>query len=132
MKKVCEMLAWYKILYHLCNRERERQTLHDSKFNHKTNTTMKAIDFLTVTKMNEARYSDYILFKADEAVTVEMFGGSASPARLVSGAIPADTAMVSVYDSELLGCLNEAGAKADAVVRIEGETPYFVFIYSLE
>lgn len=132
MKKVCEMLAWYKILYYLCNRERERQTLHDSKFNHKTNTTMKAIDFLTVTKMNEARYSDYILFTADEAVTVEMFGGSASPARLVSGAIPADTAMVSVYDSELLGCLNEAGAKADAVVRIEGETPYFVFIYSLE
>lgn len=106
--------------------------MHDSKFNHKTNTTMKAIDFLTVTKMNEARYSDYILFKADEAVTVEMFGGRASPARLVSGAIPADTAMVSVYDSELLGCLNEAGAKADAVVRIEGETPYFVFIYSLE
>ena len=106
--------------------------MHDSKFNHKTNTTMKAIDFLTVTKMNEARYSDYILFKADEAVTVEMFGGSASPARLVSGAIPADTAMVGAYDSELLGCLNEAGAKADAVVRIEGETPYFVFIYSLE
>lgn len=132
MKKVCEMLAWYKILYYLCNRERERQTLHDSKFNHKTNTTMKAIDFLTVTKMNEARYSDYILFKADEAVTVEMFGGAAYPARLVSGAIPADTAMVGVYDSELLGCLNEAGAKADAVVRIEGETPYFVFIYSLE
>lgn len=132
MKKVCEMLAWYKILYYLCNREREKRTLHDSKFNHKTNTTMKAIDFLTVTKMNEARYSDYILFKADEAVTVEMFGGSASPARLVSGAIPADTAMVGVYDSELLGCLNEAGAKADAVVRIEGETPYFVLIYSLE
>lgn len=132
MKKVCEMLAWYKILYYLCNRERERQTLHDSKFNHKTNTTMKAIDFLTVTKMNEARYSDYILFKADEAVTVEMFGGAAYPARLVSGAIPADTALVGVYDSELLGCLNEAGAKADAVVRIEGETPYFVFIYSLE
>ena len=93
---------------------------------------MKAIDFLTVTKMNEARYSDYILFKADEAVTVEMFGGAAYPARLVSGAIPADTALVGVYDSELLGCLNEAGAKADAVVRIEGETPYFVFIYSLE
>lgn len=132
MKKVCEMLAWYKILYYLCNRERERQTLHDSKFNHKTNTTMKAIDFLTVTKTNEVRYSDYILFKADEAVTVEMFGGAAYPARLVSGAIPADTAMVGVYDSELLGCLNEAGAKADAVVRIEGETPYFVFIYSLE
>lgn len=93
---------------------------------------MKAIDFLTVTKTNEVRYSDYILFKAGEAVTVEMFGGAAYPARLVSGAIPADTAMVSVYDSELLGCLNEAGAKADAVVRIEGETPYFVFIYSLE
>lgn len=106
--------------------------MHDSKFNHKTNTTMKAIDFLTVTKMNEARYSDYILFKADEAVTVEMFGGSASPARLVSGAIPADTAMVGVYDSELLGCLNEAGAKADAVVRVEDKTPYFVLIYSLE
>lgn len=68
MKKVCEMLAWYKILYYLCNRERERQTLHDSKFNHKTNTIMKAIDFLTVTSMNEARYSDYILFKAEEAV----------------------------------------------------------------
>lgn len=132
MKKVCEMLAWYKILYYLCNRERERQTLHDSKFNHKTNTIMKAIDFLTVTSMNEARYSDYILFKAEEAVTVEMFGGSACPARLVSGAIPADTAMASVYDSELLECLNEAGAKADAVVRIEDETPYFVFIYSLE
>lgn len=27
MKKVCEMLAWYKILYYLCNRERERQTI---------------------------------------------------------------------------------------------------------
>lgn len=132
MKKVCEMLAWYKILYYLCSRERERQTLHDSKFNHKTNTTMKAIDFLTVTKTNEVRYSDYILFKADEAVTVEMFGGAACPARLVSGAIPADTAMVGVYDSELLGCLNEAGAKADAVVRVEDKTPYFVFIYSLE
>jgi hypothetical protein len=132
MKKVCEMLAWYKILYYLCNRERERQTLHDSKFNHKTNTIMKAIDFLTVTKTNEVRYSDYILFKADEAVTVEMFGGSASPARLVSGSIPADTAMVGVYDSELLGCLNEAGAKADAVVRVEDKTPYFVLIYSLE
>lgn len=126
------MLAWYKILYYLCNRERERQTLHDSKFNHKTNTIMKAIDFLTVTKTNEVRYSDYILFKADEAVTVEMFGGSASPARLVSGSIPADTAMVGVYDSELLGCLNEAGAKADAVVRVEDKTPYFVLIYSLE
>lgn len=132
MKKVCEMLAWYKILYYLCNRERERQTLHDSKFNHKTNTIMKAIDFLTVTKTNEVRYSDYILFKAGEAVTVEMFGGSASPARLVSGSIPADTAMVGVYDSELLGCLNEAGAKADAVVRVEDKTPYFVLIYSLE
>lgn len=132
MKKVCEMLAWYKILYYLCNRERERQTLHDSKFNHKTNTIMKAIDFLTVTKMNEVRYSDYILFKAGEAVTVEMFGSAAYPARLVSGAIPADTAMVGVYDSELLGCLNEAGATADAVVRVEDKTPYFVFIYSLE
>lgn len=106
--------------------------MHDSKFNHKTNTIMKAIDFLTVTKTNEVRYSDYILFKAGEAVTVEMFGGAACPARLVSGSIPADTAMVGVYDSELLGCLNEAGAKADAVVRIEGETPYFVLIYSLE
>lgn len=31
MKKVCEMLAWYKILYYLCNREREEQVLHPSK-----------------------------------------------------------------------------------------------------
>lgn len=136
MKKVCEMLAWYKILYYLCNRERERQTLHDSKFNHKTNTIMKAIDFLTVTKTNEVRYSDYILFKAGEAVTVEMFGSAAYPARLVSGAIPADTAMVGVYvsthDNELIGYLNEVGATADAVVRVEDKTPYFVLIYSLE
>lgn len=120
------MLAWYKILYYLCNRERERQTLHDSKFNHKTNTIMKAIDFLTVTSV----------FKAGEAVTVEMFGGAACPARLVSGAIPADTAMVGVYvsthDNELIGYLNEVGATADAVVRVEGKTPYFVLIYSLE
>ena len=98
--------------------------MHDSKFNHKTNTIMKAIDFLTVTKTNEVRYSDYILFKAGEAVTVEMFGGAAYPARLVSGAIPADTAMV--------GYLNEVGATADAVVRVEDKTPYFVLIYSLE
>lgn len=27
MKKVCEMLAWYKILYYLCNREREEQVI---------------------------------------------------------------------------------------------------------
>lgn len=31
MKKVCEMLAWYKILYYLCNREREGQVSHPSK-----------------------------------------------------------------------------------------------------
>lgn len=31
MKKVCEMLAWYKILYYLCNREREEQVSHPSK-----------------------------------------------------------------------------------------------------
>ena len=31
MKKVCEMLAWYKILYYLCNREREDQVSHPSK-----------------------------------------------------------------------------------------------------
>lgn len=29
--------------------------MHDSKFNHKTNTTMKAIDFLTVTKTKKTR-----------------------------------------------------------------------------
>lgn len=44
MKKVCEMLAWYKMLYYLCNREREKRTLHDSKFDHKTDTIMKALD----------------------------------------------------------------------------------------
>lgn len=93
---------------------------------------MKALDFLNVTKRNEVDYSSYILFNADEAVTVEMFGGSASPARLVSGAIPAGAAMVGVYEDELLGYLNEAGAKADAVVRVEDKTPYFVLIYSLE
>ena len=97
---------------------------------------MKAIDFLTVTKMNEVRYSDYILFKADEAVTIEMFGGGASLARLVSGSIPADTAMVGVYvsthDSELIGYLNDVRATVDAVVRVEDKNPYFVFIYSLE
>lgn len=106
--------------------------MHDSKFNHKTNTTMKAIDFLTVTKNERGEILGLHPVQADEAATVEMFGGSASPARLVSGAIPADTAMVGVYDSELLGCLNEAGAKADAVVRVEDKTPYFVLIYSLE
>ena len=31
MKKVCEMLARYKILYYLCNREREDQVSHPSK-----------------------------------------------------------------------------------------------------
>ena len=31
MKKVCEKLAWYKILYYLCNREREDQVSHPSK-----------------------------------------------------------------------------------------------------
>lgn len=90
----------------------------------KKNNIMKAIDFLTVTKANEVKYSNYILFKEGEAVTVDMFGGgAASPARLVSGAIPADTAMVGVYgsthNSELLGYLNDARATADAVVRVE-------------
>ena len=131
MKKVCEMLAWYKMLYYLCNREREKRTLHDSKFDHKTDTIMKALDFLNVTKRNEVDYSSYILFNADEAVTVEMFGGDASPARLVSGAIPAGAAMVGVYEGEL-DYLSDTGAKADAVVRVEDATPYFVFIYSLE
>lgn len=37
MKKVCEMLAWYKILYYLCNREREEQVSHLSKLINKTN-----------------------------------------------------------------------------------------------
>lgn len=40
----------------------------------KKNNIMKAIDFLTVTKANEVKYSNYILFKEGEAVTVDMFG----------------------------------------------------------
>jgi hypothetical protein len=79
---------------------------------------MKALDFLNVTKANEVRYSDYILFNEDEVVDIEMFGSDGSYARLISGTIPAGTAMVCVCDGELLGCLNDAGAKADAVVRV--------------
>lgn len=41
MKKVCEMLAWYKILYYLCNREREEQVLHPSKLMRQTFEAMK-------------------------------------------------------------------------------------------
>lgn len=41
MKKVCEMLAWYKILYYLCNREREEQVLHPSKLMRQTFKAMK-------------------------------------------------------------------------------------------
>lgn len=41
MKKVCEMLAWYKILYYLCNREREEQVSHPSKLMKQTFKAMK-------------------------------------------------------------------------------------------
>lgn len=41
MKKVCEMLAWYKILYYLCNREREEQVSHPSKLIRQTFKAMK-------------------------------------------------------------------------------------------
>lgn len=41
MKKVCEMLAQYKILYYLCNREREEQVLHPSKLIRQTFKAMK-------------------------------------------------------------------------------------------
>lgn len=41
MKKVCEMLAWYKILYYLCNREREGQVSHPSKLMRQTFEAMK-------------------------------------------------------------------------------------------
>lgn len=41
MKKVCEMLAWYKILYYLCNREREDQISHPSKLMRQTFKAMK-------------------------------------------------------------------------------------------
>lgn len=41
MKKVCEMLAWYKILYYLCNREREGQVSHPSKLIKQTFEAMK-------------------------------------------------------------------------------------------
>ena len=41
MKKVCEMLAWYKILYYLCNREREDQVSHPSKLIRQTFEAMK-------------------------------------------------------------------------------------------
>lgn len=41
MKKVCEMLAWYKILYYLCNREREEQVAHPSKLIRQTFEAMK-------------------------------------------------------------------------------------------
>ena len=41
MRKVCEMLAWYKILYYLCNREREGQVSHPSKLMKQTFEAMK-------------------------------------------------------------------------------------------
>lgn len=41
MKKVCEMLAWYKILYYLCNREREDQVSHPSNLMRQTFEAMK-------------------------------------------------------------------------------------------
>lgn len=41
MKKVCEMPARYKILYYLCNREREDQVSHPSKLMKQTFKAMK-------------------------------------------------------------------------------------------
>lgn len=41
MKKVCELLVWYKILYYLCNREREGQVSHPSKLMKQTFEAMK-------------------------------------------------------------------------------------------
>ena len=41
MKKVCELLVWYKILYYLCNREREGQVSHPSKLMRQTFEAMK-------------------------------------------------------------------------------------------
>lgn len=41
MKKVCEMLARYKILYYLCNRESEDQVSHPSKLMKQTFKAMK-------------------------------------------------------------------------------------------
>lgn len=41
MKKVCEKPAWYKILYYLCNREREDQVSHPSKLIRQTFEAMK-------------------------------------------------------------------------------------------
>lgn len=41
MKKVCEMLARYKILYYLCNREREKRVSHPSKLMRQTFEAMK-------------------------------------------------------------------------------------------
>ena len=51
----------------------------------KKNNIMKAIDFLTVTKANEVKYSNYILFKEGEAVTVDMFGGGRLPCQIGLG-----------------------------------------------
>lgn len=41
MKKVCEMLAWYKILYYICGIEREDQVSHPSKLMKQTFEAMK-------------------------------------------------------------------------------------------
>ena len=41
MKKVCELLVLYKILYYLCNREREGQVSHPSKLMRQTFEAMK-------------------------------------------------------------------------------------------
>lgn len=64
------MLAWYKILYYLCNRERERQTLHDSKFNHKTNTIMKAT--LAMKTRKEAARELWAIYCAYEVRPVKL------------------------------------------------------------
>lgn len=96
---------------------------------------MKALDFLAITSKHEISYSSYQLFKKGEPVTVDMFGSDVYPAKLVLGSIPNDTAIVAVYaDSEpdLLGYMNDAKEAPAAIIRVEDEKAYCVFIYSLE
>lgn len=96
---------------------------------------MKALDFLTITSKHQIPYSTYQLFRKGETVTVEMFGSDACPAKLVSGSIPENTAVVAVYpDSniDILGYMNDAKEAPAAVILVEDEKGYFVFIYSLK
>ena len=102
---------------------------------HKTSSIMKALDFLTITSKHQISYSTYLLFTKDTPVTVDMFGSDVYPAKLVSGAIPDNTAIVAVYaDSEpdLLWYMNDAKEAPAANILVEDEKGYFVFIYSLE